>query len=604
MKLLKLLNNKVGENLIREFSDKLVQKLMQKFKSETSDDDRTILSYINDFEKYKESLPADQRNIETYKYNDLKSLIDVKRNKADMKKALTFFKKNSKGHSQADILRTIRKFMELSDFLPKNQKDITKFNYLDLVGFMEKNFENAMKKILQKKFAEDSTFTPDQANFYINQVFNIYDRIPLDSKLVSRMNVEEIEHLVDGLSDIGKEDAPQSKDMSKIDLLYDENNLKVFAPKTKDECILLRNGRSWCTSRDGSSNLYYNYRLNNNLTLYYVIDEDLPYSDVNFASVILVETNGEMRLADGTNSGTYSGHSTIPWRDIVVKIPKIAQLKELFKPVPLTEEEKEQIRKVKSVSVGSNPIKSFDGDESLVELWMEINSPTLTDDQYMNIPDNLKKKYIALGFSLSPNQLNNSNNNVLEYYISRKIKLLETKSLRELSQSDLDLLNIPLLKTLKERLKKSFAEKIIVDGNKLVIDDIRNSEVGKFISLYGLDSLIDSLPSNLEELKLKNKDKDGLIINIPESVNRFKNLNMILLDNCVDRVPDSICDLPNLRFLSLLNNNKLTTIPECVVNLPKLLFVNLKGSDNVNIPDSFKDKAIDMGKGYWDMGGF
>jgi len=125
----------------------------------------------------------------------------------------------------------------------------------------------------------------------------------------------------------------------------------------------LRNGRSWCTSRDGSSNLYYNYRLNNNLTLYYVINEDLPYSDTNFASVILVQTDGRKRLADGTNSGRYSGHDAIPWDDIVKKIPKLSGLESIFVPKPLTEEEKQTIDKVKNTRVGDNPTKSFDGDQ-------------------------------------------------------------------------------------------------------------------------------------------------------------------------------------------------------------------------------------------------
>ena len=76
---------------------------------------------------------------------------------------------------------------------------------------------------------------------------------------------------------------------------------------------------------------------------------------------------------------------------------------------------------------------------------------------------------------------------------------------------------------------------------------------------------------------------------------------MVLLDNCIDSVPDSICELPKLKFLALINNPKLKSIPECIGNLPNLFFLNLKGSDNVQVPESIKSKGTDMGNGMWDL---
>ena len=91
------------------------------------------------------------------------------------------------------------------------------------------------------------------------------------------------------------------------------------------------------------------------------------------------------------------------------------------------------------------------------------------------------------------------------------------------------------------------------------------------------------------------------MINIPEEIGRFKDLNMIMLDNCVKSIPDSVCTLPKLKFLALINNKQLTSIPECVSNLPSLLFLNLKGSPNVEVPEAIKEKGTDMGGGMWDL---
>lgn len=165
----------------------------------------------------------------------------------------------------------------------------------------------------------------------------------------------------------------------------------------------------------------------------------------------------------------------------------------------------------------------------------------------------------------------------------------------------IELLNGPM-KELKMAFKPEFAEGLTVGGEKLVIDSFSHGNVGKFIGLYGLDELIDNLPNSLKEFQIANKDKDSkIIISIPESISRFKNLQMLLFDNCIKSVPDSICELPELRFLALINNQNLTSIPECLADSPTLLFLNLKGSDKVKIPPRISEKANDLGNGMLDL---
>lgn len=169
-------------------------------------------------------------------------------------------------------------------------------------------------------------------------------------------------------------------------------------------------------------------------------------------------------------------------------------------------------------------------------------------------------------------------------------------------QQDLvQLLNGPMAE-LKDFFKPEFAKGLTVGGEKLVIDSFSHGAIGKFIALYGLDDLIGSLPDTLKEFQIQNRDnKSDVLVKIPEEIGRFKDLNMILLDNCVDSIPNSVCTLPKLRFLALINNPKLRTIPECVADLPNLYFLNLKGSENVQVPQSIQDKGSDMGGGMWDL---
>jgi Leucine-rich repeat (LRR) protein len=154
---------------------------------------------------------------------------------------------------------------------------------------------------------------------------------------------------------------------------------------------------------------------------------------------------------------------------------------------------------------------------------------------------------------------------------------------------------------LKDFFKPEFAKGLTGGGEKLLIDSFSHGAVGKFIGLYGLEDLIDNLPSTLKEFQVKNNDKNNVIINVPESIGRFKDLEMVLFDNCIDSIPDSICNLPKLRFVALINNPKLTELPECIADLPNLYFLNLKGSSNVRVPESVQAKGTDMGGGMWDL---
>lgn len=169
-------------------------------------------------------------------------------------------------------------------------------------------------------------------------------------------------------------------------------------------------------------------------------------------------------------------------------------------------------------------------------------------------------------------------------------------------QQDLvQLLNGPMSE-LKSFFKPEFAKGLTVGGEIFSIDSFTHGAIGKFIALYGLDDLISSLPDTLEQFQIQNRDRgSNILVKIPEEIGRFKNLHMIMLENCVDSIPESICQLPKLRFLALTDNPNLKSIPECISNLPKLYFLNVKGSDNLEIPESIKAKGTYMGGGMWDL---
>jgi hypothetical protein len=599
MKLLNLLN----KNILNEVSEKVKNQLYSKFKDDTSDSREMIMSNIDLFDRYKESLPSDKRDITKYSYNELKSFVDSKQSAKAISDIFKQFKKKEKGIENNTLTKYIKKFLEIKSEIPKEFQDINKLTYLQLVKLIDRGYYQLLNQKMIKKFSEENpNLTKEQIIFYLNNYNENFDLIPFETKGIDKMSFSELEHLLDGLEGKKESNGNDKQDVEDIDLKYDQNNLKIFAPKTKDQCIRLKNGRGWCTSREGSGNMYYNYRLGNERTLYYVIDEDKSFDDLNFATVILVDPNGRKSMADKSNSGKYGGSTNLPWDEIVSKVPKLEGLEDIFKPEPLTQEEKELINIVRNARVGDNPMESFENPQQ-VEMWLEYNSPNLSDVQYSNLTPNLKKKYIALGMNLSSSMINSSEPEVLKYYITKKIDLIKGSDISRLSGEDIALLNTPMLKKVKEELKPKFVSSVTVNnGEKLVIDSFTNGPIGKFISLYGLEDLFKSLPLTLKEFQIQNTNaQNNIIITIPEDIGKFKELNFILLNNCVDSIPDSICNLPKLRFITLSNNTQLNSIPDCISNLPSLLFLNLRGCPNVEVPQSIREKGTDMGNGMWDL---
>jgi hypothetical protein len=173
-------------------------------------------------------------------------------------------------------------------------------------------------------------------------------------------------------------------------------------------------------------------------------------------------------------------------------------------------------------------------------------------------------------------------------------------------QQDLvGLLNGPM-NDLKSFFKPEFAKGLTgTSGKDFKVDSLSSGAVGKFISLYGLEDLIESLPMTLETFSIQNRDsRETVKIELPKEIGQFKNLVHIITDNVSFKsIPESVCELKNLKFLAVMKNPELTVVPECIANLPSLMFLNLKESPNAKIPSSITEKGEEMQPGMWDLGG-
>jgi|694.fasta_scaffold80662_4 hypothetical protein len=613
MELINLLSKVVKENVntkkvLLEYPESTVKKLVDKFKKETEDSEEDIRKNIADFERFKAAFSNEDKDIFRHEYEKIKQLIADKatkqKSKKDLDELVQDYIANWRGKFQVDLQLTkvnIKKFFEVKTLVKKAKafsKDVTTFNPTELNELVgqyfsrfDRNGNNELVVAITEKYHKE---VPDEdpltvilprAQRYVAQ----YNVIPLRTKLVAFMNFEEFEHVVDGYTRISEDEysLPQI-DTSDVDIAYEDDNILIFAPDQKHKCINIRKkfapDRRWCTSWEGSSNYYYNYRLNQNLTLYYIINKNLPTSDLNYASVILVDRYGEMRLADGSNSGRFAGGTVVPWREIVGKIPPLEGKQQYLVGKPFNDEDQAKMQRYKSYNLKTtDPLTELGGPEE-VELWMELRGPDFRnmnqgDEIFGNLPEELQKKYIGLGTELSAGMVRVLSPSAMSYYVSKKKEKLLVKSLKELSENDMEVVLSKEMRPYLRQLRIKYEEELEggFDPGQVKLE-YPNDANSKFARMFGIERLFELLPEDMTFFQMENKSKDDIIINLPDSFTRFKDLEILVLEKIVDKLPENIGELEQLSFVNITNCPKLTKVPQSIENCHCLEFLSFEGS--------------------------
>ena len=145
---------------------------------------------------------------------------------------------------------------------------------------------------------------------------------------------------------------------------------------------------------------------------------------------------------------------------------------------------------------------------------------------------------------------------------------------------------------LKNYFKPEFMGGLSQNNGEKVSVNYPGDSASKFIALYGFDEFFDTLPENIKRLEFTHKGGTSFNLDLPERIGDFKQLSALHLVGCVSKIPDSICNLKDLKFLSLPDNPNLQPLPACLAELPKLSIINIKNSKlDGTIPEALKQRA-------------
>ena len=112
-----------------------------------------------------------------------------------------------------------------------------------------------------------------------------------------------------------------------------------------------------------------------------------------------------------------------------------------------------------------------------------------------------------------------------------------------------------------------------------------------FIALYGFKEFFETLPKDIRRLEFINNSSDELNLEIPDTIGNYTSLTALVLIGCVSKIPDTICKLEKLQFLSLPKNPNLQPLPDCMGGMSRLSLINLIGSNpHKTLPESVKNR--------------
>lgn len=411
------------------------------------------------------------------------------------------------------------------DFKSQRAKFISQGYSEDIVD----RYINDFKEIRDKKYKEAKEKELPNLNVPVGEA-----RFNIDNY----KTFKELEVLVDYVAGQRKFGSANFEDI-KIDgkPIFKNKDVEIFYADTPRACIQYKGNKpyGWCVSRSDSSNMFYNYRLQQHEPAFYFVKRiaatDKEFSFWNLAKDVflgkfqdkyhffVIQAIKNVKIGD-ENTKSYvvtsamnDGDIQMSWSEIIKIAPELRGLQKIFEPKPLSPEEREKVDKYKKgLSDEDFARLPYKEKEYYMAIYVKMDKP-LTDNQFAELPEDLKNKYVGFGVGLSDNQFELIRNNsklVKRYVEITKRKWEEfvksndkdafgfTSSEIDIVSNDYDLINKLDSDGIYHLLRNSENPKKIVDilnkkGLEFSLPDISyiysSPSPLKFAELYGLEKV-------------------------------------------------------------------------------------------------------------------
>jgi hypothetical protein len=199
-------------------------------------------------------------------------------------------------------------------------------------------------------------------------------------------------------------------------VIYEDNNIQIFYGNNARGCIRFKEENtpmsSWCISNSTpASNAFGSYRYGEyKFTIYFVKSKHKTTEDRFHVFVVQVTSDTDVSDVDRrqyqVTSSRNDGDIMMTWKGILSIEPKLENLQKYFKPVPISGDEENKHKEFKHGS-------RFDYCGSLYATKLQYidANQTISDEYFLCTPDDLKKRFIEKGQTLTTIQYNSIKDN-------------------------------------------------------------------------------------------------------------------------------------------------------------------------------------------------
>jgi hypothetical protein len=210
--------------------------------------------------------------------------------------------------------------------------------------------------------------------------------------------------------------------------VFENDKIVVYYGDTPRACIKYKGSvpYSWCVARKDSGNLFYTYRFKDHEpAFYFVKNKEKTKKEFGLWNIAQTAFSGKfkdpwhffvvqtVKGADPTDqkkrqyfltSANNDGDVQSSWSDIIKKEPELEGHQEVFKSVPLAEDERED-RKLFSKGISDEDFAklSYEKKNRYLDIRVGFDSE-LTDAKFKSLPEDLRNKYMGFGLGLSDAQ--------------------------------------------------------------------------------------------------------------------------------------------------------------------------------------------------------
>ena len=378
---------------------------------------------------------------------------------------------------------------------------------------------NNFREIKDKKYKVAANAEIDNLNVPIGN-----DRFNIDNY----KTFKELESLVDYMSgqmNIGESNFTDIKVDGKP--IFENDKVAIYFAPNKQSCIEYKGDKpySWCISRSDASNMYTRYRMGEDEPSFYFVkrkksmEEEFTHWDKNeFEGTFVDKWHFFVLqvLKDNSyiiTSANNDGDKRMNWDGVIKVAPELNDLRGYFKNVLLTDEEKSNYVKFKAGLTDEEFSKlTYTNKSYYIDVGTDL-SKRLSDNKFLNLPEDLKNKYINLGIGLTDNQFNSIKDNPK---LSRRYSEMTDRAIKDfithdylklptITRSQYEFVSDEYKKKLYDRLNRDVTRGLNSIGTKFNMIKKYIYDEGKYERDDMFDMLLNTIPDMffIEEFSTK-----------------------------------------------------------------------------------------------------